>query len=67
MKNEAGWSDEYEGERFTYYSPLRPMSPTNLPEGTVYILEVGRDPRIVVTTAPLSDSFINQTSLEIRR
>ena len=51
------WSDEYEGERFTYYSPLRPLSPTLMPEGTVYIVEVGRDPRIVVTTNPLPDDY----------
>jgi len=61
MAIQSVWSDEYEGERFTYYSPLRPVSPVNLPPGTTYIVEVGRDPRIVVTTAPLSESFITQT------
>ena len=60
------WSDEYNGERFTYYSPLRPLTPTLLPKGTVYIMEVGRDPRIIVTTAPLPSNFVEQASLEKR-
>ena len=66
MGTQSVWSDEWEGERFTYYSPLRPVSLVNLPPGTIYIVEVGRDPRIVVTTAPLSESFIAQTSLDRR-
>ena len=67
MTIQSVWSDEYKGERFTYYSPLRPVSPINLPLGTIYVTEVGRDPRIVVTTAPLPDSFIKQTSLEVAK
>ncbi len=65
MASKSVWGDKYEGERFTYYSPLRPLTPTQLPDGMVYIIEVGRDPRVVVTTTALPESFIFQASLEI--
>lgn len=66
MAIQSVWFDEYSGNQYHYYSPLRPFTPTMLPEGYVYVLEVGRDPRVVVTTTPLPDAFITQTSLEVR-
>jgi len=60
------WSDEYTGDRHTYYSPLRPIRPTMLPEGYVAVLTMGQDERIVVTTKPLPERYIKQLSLETR-
>ncbi len=66
MANQGVWSDEYTGDQYTYYSPLRPITSTLLPPGFVTVIEVGRDPRIIVTTEPLPDTFIAQWSLEPR-
>ena len=60
------WSDEYSGPRFTYYSPLRPMSVSLLPNGFTTVIELDQDERIVVTTEPLPESFVTQASLELR-
>lgn len=60
------WSDEYTGPKYTYYSPLRPISATLLPEGYTVVMTVGRDPRTIVTTEPLPNRFIEQWSLEVR-
>ena len=64
MAIQSVWSDEYSGVQYRYYSPLRPFSPTMLPDGYVYVVEVGRDSRIVVTTTPLPIAFMEQASLE---
>lgn len=62
------WSDEYTGPRYTYYSPLRPIPATLLPEG--YTVVVGStsapDLSVITTTKPLPQRFIDQWSLELR-
>ena len=59
------WADEYNGPTFTYYSPLRPITATLLPLGSVVVITVGQDPRRIVVTEPLPEQFIKQWSLEV--
>ena len=59
------WDDEYTGPRFTYYSPLRPITATLLPTGSVVVLTVGQDPKRIVVTEPLPERFIEQWSLAV--
>ena len=58
------WEDEYTGEVYEYYSSLRPVSTTLLPNGYTAVIRVGGDPQTIKTTEPLPESFINQLSLE---
>lgn len=60
------FADEYTGPGYHYYSPLRPIVPTLLPEGFTVVIRVGQNPRIVVTTTPLPETFVKQWSLESR-
>lgn len=65
MAIKAVWDDEYTGPRYTYYSPLRPFPVYLLPTGWVAVITgPGSDPRTIVTTEPLPQQFIDQTSLE---
>ena len=59
-------TDEYTGPRYTYYSPLRPMMALLLPNGFTVVITMGQDERIIVTTEPLPEHFIEQLSLELR-
>lgn len=59
------WSDEYNGPRYTYYSPLRPMMAHLLPSGFTTVITLGQAKDIIVTTERLPDSFIEQASLEL--
>ena len=58
------WADEYQGPRYRYYSPYRPITPTLLPAGYTVVLRLGQDPRVIVTTEPLPEGFIKQWDLE---
>ena len=65
MAIQGVWSDEYSGPRYTYYSSLRPFPVYLLPTGYVVVITgPGSDPRTIVTTEPLPQQFIDQTSLE---
>ena len=59
------WDDEYQGPRWVYYSPLRPVSATMLPRESTAVIKVGMDPRTVVVTEPLPEHFVDQWSLEL--
>lgn len=67
MPTQGVWSDEYTGPRYTYYSPLRPISPTLLPDGYTVVISVGSDPRRITTTEALPERFIQNWSLELQQ
>ena len=60
------YDDTYTGARFTYRSPLRPITPTNLPDGFTVVgkIDPNQDWRTITTTTPLPSRFIAQWSLE---
>ena len=62
----AVYDDEYTGERFTYYSPLRPIAYSLIPKECEVVIKPSLDSRTVITTNPLPDDFISQWSLEVR-
>ncbi len=60
------WSDEYNGPAYTYFSPLRPIRATMLPDGFKVVLPVvgPTDEHYITTTEQLPESFCKQASLE---
>lgn len=65
MANPPTFKDQHHGRVYRYYSPYRPMPPSVLPSGTTYLIEPGRDPRVVETAEPLPDDFIRQAELQL--
>lgn len=66
MAQKHVWADQYEGPRFTYYSPLRPIAAHMLPFGVTVVISVGQDARTIITTEALPDHFVSQWSLVVK-
>ena len=65
MSYKIVFSSNYEGPRYTYRSPLRPVSQLWLPDETIRVIITGQSDREVTLTELLPARLVSQFSLEL--
>jgi hypothetical protein len=66
MAKQIVWNDEYQGPRYTYYSPLRPVAQLWISSEFTRVISSGQNDREITLTTELSESFVKQCDLILR-